>query len=119
MSKTSRFRHRRDKTEQLKVRAANQPKAVLRSSDAEKPVANPLIAPLTPIAPVEDSIFDGDLSLATPKAARVGLVKLSQSVRDELHMWNNPLKNRSSVPAIKRDENQKRLRNSSQRKDVR
>ena len=119
MSKTSRFRHRRDQSEQRKVRAADHPKLLARSSDAEKPLANPLTAPLTTVVPVEGSIFDGDFSVAAPKAAHIGLVKLSQGVRDELHTRNSPLSKRSTVPAIKRDENQKRLRNSSQRKDVR
>ena len=119
MSKTSRFRHRRDKSEQRKVRAADHPKPLARSSDAEKPLANPLTAPLTTVVPVEGSIFDGDFSVAAPKAAHIGLVKLSQGVRDELHTRNSAQSKRSTVPAIKRDENQKRLRNSSQRKDVR
>lgn len=124
MSKTSRFRHRREKSEQGKVRTAVNPAAVTRSYEAEEPQAEPLISPLTPFDAVESPIFNESVAMDKPKAPDLVLVKLSQGMRDELHTWKNAsgtmlTSGRSTVPAIKKQENQKRLRKSSSRKDVR
>lgn len=124
MSKTSRFRHRREKSDQRKARAAVHPKPVTRTNEAEKPLPKPLIAPIIPVDPVEDSIFAVDSVLNKSKAHSPVLAELPQGNRDKLDRWKRAsgttvTGSRTSAPASHQAENQKRLRNSSNRKDVR
>jgi hypothetical protein len=124
MSKTSRFRHRREKSNQRKLREAVHPKPVTRTNEAEKPLSEPIIAPIIPVDPIEDSIFAVAFTPNKSTAPRPELGELSQGNPDKLRRWKNtngtPLTgSRTSAPVSHQAENQKRLRNSSNRKDVR
>ncbi len=100
------------------------PKTVTRGSEAEEPQADPLISPLTEFDPVESPIFIDGFTLDKPKVPDLVLVKLSQEMRDKLRTWKTAsgtllTNSGATAPAIRKQENQKRLRNSPSRKDVR
>jgi len=124
MSKTSRFRHRREKSNQRKAREAVHPKPVTRNNKEEKPLPQPLDSPITSADSIAGSLFDEDSPLNKPKALGSALVELSQGNPDERKLWKNTsgtsrTGSKLTLPAVRKDENLKRRRNSSTRKDVR
>lgn len=116
MSKTSRFRHRREKKEQRKLRKGVAPKPAT-ATDVVAPLPEPIILPLSITDVIDNTNFDATLKPAESTASGSALLlKPLSKVRQQIQAWENE---GGTTRIASKTRRQKQWRTGATRKDIR